>query len=153
MRSWIGGLLAAVVLFASFANSSAAQDGGIYNHKAPEAYPQWFVPVSELGVTQWLNTEEVAGFNTTAPAHFNYVAKTKLTSKALVKLVESYAHAHDFQVINLLDPERKIVIAEVDLDKDPVAGTQRMMKLHHNHTISIDAGEGEFTLTISENPM
>lgn len=153
MRSWIGGLLAAIILFASVASPSAAQDGGIYNHKAPQAYPQWFVPVSELGVTQWLNTEEVAGVNTTALAHFNYIAKTKLPPKALVKLLESYAHAHDFQVINLIDPEQKIVIAEVDLEKDPVAGVQRMKKLHHNRTISIDVGEGEFTLTISENPM
>ncbi|MFC5741407.1 hypothetical protein [Dyella tabacisoli] len=151
MRSRFGGLVAAVMLFVAFVAPAVAQDSPLYNHKAPAAYPAWFVPASELGVTKWLDSQEEPGFNTTRLVNFNYIAQTKLTPDALIKLVESYAHAHGYQVIDVDHESQKIILSEVDLEKDPINGSKLMMKLNHNYLVSLQAGEDFFTLTLAEN--
>ncbi|WP_266159241.1 hypothetical protein [Dyella silvatica] len=151
MRLRFGSRLAAFVLSVAVITAAAAQDNPFYNHKAPAAYPAWFVPASELGVTQWLNSQEEPGFNTTRLVNFNYIAKTKLAPAAVIKRVENYARAHGYQVINVVDADRKIILSEVDLEKDPVKGSQLMMKLQHNYVVSVEAAEDSFTLTLAEN--
>lgn len=152
MRLHFRGLLAALVLFVAAVAPAAAQDNPFYNHKAPTAYPNWFVPAGELGVTQWLNSQEEPGVNTTRPVHFNYIAKTKLAPAALIKLVEKYAHAHGYQVINVVDADRKIILSEVDMDQDPAKSIPLVTKLQHNYVVSVEADDDLVTMTLSENP-
>jgi len=141
-------VLALVMGFACLPLSVSADD--LYNHKAPAAYPKWFVPMGTLGVTSWLSSDETSIFGH-GPDHYTYIGKSRLSPKQLVSLVEAFAKANHFDQVEVVVPDQQMSALEFDMEKP--GSMQRMMAASHNRLVAIEALDDHFTLTLNDGPL
>ncbi|WP_266172165.1 hypothetical protein [Dyella subtropica] len=122
----------------------------IYNHKAPSNYPKWFIPMSELGVVEWLNSAEKSADKTeTAQAYHIYTAKSRLPRKTLENLVLSFVKSHHFAKIDADDDAGKIMAFEFDPENP--ADVQTMMQTRRNNTVVFETyADDTFSLELDD---
>jgi hypothetical protein len=139
---------AVLLLLLPTATIHAQDDGGVFNHQPPAAWPDWFTAPGAFGVTTWIHSDEKNLMGGAKPDHWTYRAKSKLKPEALVALVKNFADNHHFATIEVIDPHQKIVATE--LSEDDPASMQKALSQHHNYIVAIEATDDDFVLSLNQ---
>jgi hypothetical protein len=142
-----GWTFASLLLFAGTAGH-AQDDGGLFNHRPPAAWPEWFVAQDSLGVTQWINSDEKNLMGGDKPDHWTYRGKSRLKPAQLVSIFTSFAKEHHFAIVDVVVPGQKMTAMEFDLDAP--GGAQQALAKHHNYVVAIEATDEVFDIALNK---
>ena len=146
-RKFAGWMLASLFLFAGTA-SRAQDDVGLFNHKSPTAWPDWFIPQGALGVTQWIHSDEKNLMGGDKPDHWSYRGKSRLKPAQLVAMFTDFARSHHFDIVDVIDPAQKMTGMEFDLEKP--GNAQQVLAKHHNYVVAIEVTDGTFDIALNQ---